>query len=164
MATKKQYDNAAAKRERLLHTAVASDNSNIKEYTHTLDQYAHYDGWQVSGDSRQIIEIKVRDYSLSYLMKYGARIEQQKFNSLAEIQKKTKEAKGIDADIVYYSFTSTGYVIYLMPAHYNYDWQQKWCQKDDYSNEKELKWCCDLPKELITEYKYTTIDTTIKYE
>lgn len=159
--TKEQFMALSAKRERFLHATVSAANPMISQYTHTHDAYYVYDGWQVSGDTSQIFEIKVRDYNLTYLLNYGARIEQQKFINLKSVKERTKQKNGVDAKILYYSFTSSGYVIYELPEDYNYDWKLKWCQKNDYSNEKELKWCCDLPQELVVEYKFMQLNTNL---
>lgn len=156
--------NKSAQRERMLHAGLATENPNITEYTHTKDAFCHYDGWQYSAGTAQVFEIKVRDYSLPYLINNGARLEQQKFIAMVATKNATKEKKGINPDLLYINFTSTGYVIYNLPEHYNYQWTEKWCQKDDFSNEKVLKWCVDLPKELIVEHKYSAINTQIKYD
>lgn len=149
------------KKCQLLHHSYSVDNSNITSWGYSRKKHTEYDAWQYSGGTAQILELKYRpNYSLDYLAKYGARIEQDKFNALVEWKKKTNEAKGIDPDIIYVNYTDQGSITYLIPEHYNYNWEYKWCQTDNYTNTKKQKWCCDLPKELIIEQKYTII----KYE
>ena len=131
--------------------------NEIVTITHRINTTEPIDNIINSANTTYIVEIKVRTkYTSQQIRNYGgAFIEQTKLKGILKYIQKNNI---VNPNVLYFNFFSDILEIYELDLNINnYNWEEKYLQKDDYDKKRINKFvaCLDEPIERIS-YNETT--------
>jgi hypothetical protein len=133
---------------------VRKSNPHILKCVYVRNQYHPFDLKINSGGTYVAGEIKVRKYTLEFFLKNPPYIELLKLYQMKMKQETIKFMKGIDVKLMYFNFTSDGYLmVYELAGDFfrDFKWEKKLLPVDDFTDEKVFKLVAELehPIEII---------------
>lgn len=127
----------------------------IKDITNEKmdNQYSPFDNYLMSGNTRFIVEIKVRtNYNYEDIKSMGGSyLEFDKIEGIRGFN----EVNVLNDKILYINFYKDAVVIYNIHTSMNrYEWELKYLQMNDYNNTNKYKFVTELKDENINEIIY----------
>jgi len=107
----------------------------LKNYRFTALQEV-YDASMISGETYFMCEIKVRnEYDMRFFNEQGSMLEKKKLNGMFKRKLEIEADKNIKIELLYFTFSNDGLLIYELSAPDDYEFSWKKLRKDNYNHE-----------------------------